>query len=139
MAVKTDMSKAYDRLEWSFLRNVMTQTGFHPVWIQWIMECVSSVSDSFLINGSAQDRVLPSRGIRQGDPLSPYLFILCSEVLSSLCRKAQEQGKLKGIKVARQAPPLNHLLFADDTMFFCNSDPGACSELINILDMYESV
>lgn len=94
MAVKTDMSKAYDRLEWSFLRDVMTQMGFHPVWVRWIMECVSSVSYSFLINGSAQGSVVPSRGIRQGDPLSPYLFILCSEVLSGLCRTLQKKGDI---------------------------------------------
>lgn len=96
MAVKTDMSKAYDRLEWSFLRDVLNQFGFHPTWVHWVMECVRSVSYSFLINGSAQGRVIPSRGIRQGDPLSPYLFILCSEVLSGLCLKAQTQGKMQG-------------------------------------------
>ncbi|XP_056850920.1 uncharacterized protein LOC130506757 [Raphanus sativus] len=137
MAVKTDMSKAYDRLEWSFLRDVMVRFGFHPTWVHWIMECVSSVSYSYLINGGAHGCVVPSRGIRQGDPLSPYLFILCSEVLSGLCSKALEQGKLCGIKVARNSPPLNHLLFADDTMFFCKSDPISCKELKNILEKYE--
>lgn len=137
MTVKTDMSKAYDRLEWSFLRDVMTRFGFHPTWVHWIMECVSSVSYSYLINGSAKGCVKPSRGIRQGDSLSPYLFILCSEVLSGLCVKAQEQGMLQGIKVARNSPSLNHLLFADDTMFFCKSKPVSCRELVNILEKYE--
>lgn len=139
MAVKTDMSKAYDRLEWSFLRNVLNQFGFHPTWIGWIMECVCSVSYSFLINGSAKGQVIPSRGIRQGDPLSPYLFILCSEVLSGLCLRAQEQGKVQGIRVARRAPALNHLLFADDTMFFCRSDQQTCRELALILERYEAI
>lgn len=94
MAVKTDMSKAYDRIEWCFLQNVLCRLGFHQKWVQWIMECVKTVSYSFLINGGAKGRVLPSRGLRQGDPLSPYLFILCSEVLSRLCRRAQEDGSL---------------------------------------------
>lgn len=138
MAVKTDMSKAYDRLEWSFLRNVLEHFGFHPTWVSWLMECVCSVSYSYLVNGSAHGRVKPSRGIRQGDPLSPYLFILCSEVLSGLCSKAQEEGRLPGIKVARNSPSLNHLLFTDDTMFFCKSDQGTCQALVTILEKYEA-
>lgn len=96
MDIKTDMSKTYDRLELRFLKKVMLQFGFHPTWVSWIMECVSSVSYSYLVNGSAQGCVKPSRGIRQGDPLSPYTFIMCSEVLSGLCTKAHAQGKLQG-------------------------------------------
>ncbi|KAG7533037.1 Reverse transcriptase zinc-binding domain [Arabidopsis thaliana x Arabidopsis arenosa] len=99
MAVKTDMSKAYDRIEWDFIKLVMEEMGFHPKWIQWILQCISTVSYSFLLNGSAQGSVIPQRGIRQGDPLSPYLFILCSEVLSGLCSKAQREGRLPGIRV----------------------------------------
>lgn len=94
MAVKTNMSKAYDRIEWDFLREVLAKLGFHEIWIEWTMECVSSVSYSFLVNGAPQGKVYPSRGLRQGDPLSPYLFILCTEVLSGLCAQAQENGSL---------------------------------------------
>ncbi|CAA7062274.1 unnamed protein product [Microthlaspi erraticum] len=88
MAVKMDMSNAYDRLEWGFIVAVMERMGFHPKWINWIFQCISTVSYTFLINGSAQGRVSPQRGIRQGDPLSPFIFILCSEVLSGLCKNA---------------------------------------------------
>ena len=69
----------------------------------------------FIINGAPQGLVTPSRGLRQGDPLSPYLFILCTEVLSGLCRRAQEQGRLPGIRVSNNSPRINHLLFVDDT------------------------
>lgn len=137
MAIKTDMSKAYDRIEWEFRRNVLVRFGFHEIWISWIMNCVTSVSYSYLINGAAQGRVHPSRGIRQGDPLSPYLFILCTEVLSGLCKKAQLRGDVVGVKVARNSPAINHLIFADDTMFFSRTDPRSCDTLVAILRRYE--
>ena len=137
MAVKTDMSKVYDRIEWSFLNKVLDRLGFHSNWITWIMECIRSVSYSFLINGAAQGKVIPSRGIRQGDPLSPYLFILCTEVLSRLCYRAMQDGSLAGVKVARNCPPINHLLFADDTMFFTKTSVACCEALKRVLSLYE--
>ena len=137
MAVKTDMSKAYDRLEWDFIKLVLQRLGFHPKVVRWIVQCVSTVTYSFLINGSPRGRVTPSCGIRQGDPLSPYLFILCSEVLSGLCNKAQEEGSLKGIRVARGTPRLNHLLFADDTMFFLRASKENADALSKLLKRYE--
>ena len=138
MAVKTDMSKAYDRLEWEFIEAVLLRMGFHSKLVNWIVQCVSSVTYSFLINGSPRERVRPSRGIRQGDPLSPYLFILCSEVLSGLCNRAQEDGSLNGIRVARGSHFINHLLFADDTMFFLQSDKTSREALKGILKRYEA-
>ena len=137
LAVKTDMSKAYDRLEWDFISTVLERLGFHHLWIGLIMQCISTVTYSFLINGSPRGKVTPSRGIRQGDPLSPYIFILCSEVLSGLCSKAQVEGRMRGFKVARGSPRINHLLFADDTMFFLNADKGSTEELKAILSRYE--
>ena len=136
MAIKTDMSKAYDRVEWDFLKAVLSKFGFHETFIAWILECVTSVSYSFLINGSPQGRVLPSRGLRQGDPLSPYLFILCTEVLSGLCKKAQVLKQLSGIRVSQNGPRVNHLLFADDTMFFAKADAKSCAKLSEILSRY---
>ena len=82
MVVKTGMSKAYDRLEWDFIALVMARLGFHRSLIGLIIQCISSVTYSFLINGLPRGKVVPSRRIRQGDPLSPYIFIMCSEVLS---------------------------------------------------------
>ncbi|WZZ24791.1 hypothetical protein YC2023_008192 [Brassica napus] len=137
MAVKTNMSKAYDRLEWSFIRAVFERLGFDEVWVNWIMQCVSTVSYSFLINDSALESVKPDRGIRQGDPLSPYIFILCGEVLSGLCHKAQLRGDITGISVARHSPRISHLLFADDTMFFLKVNAANSTALHSILHDYE--
>lgn len=137
MVIKTDMTKAYDRLEWTFIRTVLMCLGFGEKWIGWILQCITTVSYSFLINGTPRGDVRPSRGIRQGDPLSPYIFILCSEVLSGLCLKSQAEGKMVGIRVARKSPRINHLLFANDTMFFCRAKEKDCKEFLNILRMYE--
>ncbi|KAL0801475.1 hypothetical protein Bca101_056651 [Brassica carinata] len=99
MVVKTDMSKAYDRLEWSFIRKILLRFGFSSARTELIIRCCSIVSYAFLINDSTHGKVLPMRGIRQGDPLSPYIFIICSEVLSELCVQAQRSGHLTGIQV----------------------------------------
>lgn len=137
MAVKTDMSKAYDRVEWDFIEMVMKRMGFHQHWIKLVMECIKTVTYSYLINDSVYGAVKPNRGIRQGDPLSPYMFILCGEVLSGLCKAAEMEGNLKGLRVARGSPRINHLLFADDTMFFCLSTPESCQALKEVLLEYE--
>ncbi|XP_013625016.1 PREDICTED: uncharacterized protein LOC106331249 [Brassica oleracea var. oleracea] len=136
MAVKTDMSKAYDRIEWQFISDVLYRLGFHAIWINWIMQCITTVSYSYLINETVYGNVLPLRGIRQGDPLSPYVFILCGEVLSGLCREAGRKGLLQGIRVARGCPRINHLLFADDTMFFCLASQSKCEALQAVLTDY---
>lgn len=133
------MRKPYDRLEWKFIQCVLLKLEFHAKWINWIMHCVSIVTFSFLINGSPRGYVKPNRGIREGDPISPYLFIICGEVLSGLCLRAQEKGKILGIKVARGCPRVKHLLFADNTMFFYKANVKNCHELKRILTTYEEV
>lgn len=91
---------------------ILDRLGFHNYFTRLLLQCISTVKYAFLINGQAQGCVIPQRGIRQGDPLSPYIFILCGEVLSGLCRRAQENGSLPGIRVSLNSPRLNHLLFA---------------------------
>ncbi|XP_048621914.1 uncharacterized protein LOC111212914 [Brassica napus] len=137
MAIKTDMSKAYDRVEWRFISQVLKRLGFHDKWITLIMQCVTTVSYSYLINDSAYGSVIPKRRIRQGDPLSSYLFILCGQVLSGLCQKGEREGTLQGVRVARNCPRVNHLLFADETMFFCQTSKSCYTKLKTILWEYE--
>jgi len=110
-AIKLDMSKAYDKVEWTFLENMMRRMGFHLRWVQLIMKYVYSISYKIKVNDSYTHRIIPQRGLRQGNPLSPYLFILCAEGLSALLQKAEQEGKLEGIKICQRAPRVNHLFF----------------------------
>ena len=86
MALNLDMSKAYDRVEWVFLEKIIKKIGFDDKWIAFISTCIRSVSFSVMVNGEPHGLFHPNRGLRQGDPLSPYLFLLCAEGLHSLIK-----------------------------------------------------
>lgn len=107
--VKLDMSKVYDRVEWRFLHDMMVQLGFQSGWVELVMKCISSVSYRIKVNGEFPEGFKPERGLRQGDPLSPYLFPICAEGFSSLLQKAEEEGRLQGVKICRDAPSVSHL------------------------------
>jgi hypothetical protein len=120
--LKLDMSKAYDRVEWPFLEGMMKRMGFNGLFVQLVMKCVSTVSYQFRINGDLTDVVNPGRGLRQGDPISPYLFLLCAEGFSALLTKAKDDGLIRGIKLATSAPRVNHLLFTDDSLLLLEAN-----------------
>jgi hypothetical protein len=112
MAVKLDMSKAYDRMEWSLLEAAMCRLGFAPSWIQLIMTCITTVQYAMVINGEPCGHIQPERGLRQDDPISPYLFLLCVEALSALMTKANDDGILTRVPTSRGGPRISHLFFA---------------------------
>ena len=111
MALKFDMSKAYDRVEWSFLECLLRKMGFHSRWVDLMMECITTVSYFILINGEPSQTIHPSRGLRQGDPLFPYLFLLCTKGLHGLISKAATSGDIRGISICKNGPRLTHLFF----------------------------
>ncbi|KAA3486702.1 reverse transcriptase [Gossypium australe] len=117
-ALKLDMSKTYDRVEWDFLAGMMKSLGFHDDWIVLVMRCVCSVSYSISLNGMCSDWFSPSRGLRQRDPLSPYLFFICAEGFSTLLEDAKQRGPMRGATVGRERVSINHLFFADNCILF---------------------
>ncbi|XP_024199277.1 uncharacterized protein LOC112202498 [Rosa chinensis] len=119
MSHKLDMSKAYDRMEWVFLEAVLCQLGFDESWIQ------------------PRGYLAPTRGLRQGDPLSPYLFLLCTEVFSALLEYKATQGQLQGVQICSGAPTIHHLLFADDSLLFGKANLEECSHIQDVLLDYE--
>lgn len=100
------------------------------------MECVSTVRYQVLINGEPTDTITPRCRLRQGDPLSPYLFIICMEVLSWQIRDLEEAKLIKGIKIARRAPSVSHFFFADDALFFIQADKDGCNNLKATLEKF---
>jgi hypothetical protein len=119
MAVKVDMWKAYDRVEWPFLEAMMWTMGFEERWISLIMACVRSVTYSILVNGQPYGKISPFHGLCQGDPLSPYLFLIVAEGLSSLMAKEEVEKHITGVPIAACGFRLSHLFFANDSLLFC--------------------
>ncbi|XP_059066524.1 uncharacterized mitochondrial protein AtMg01250-like [Cryptomeria japonica] len=118
MVLKLDISKAYDRVNWNFLFKVLKTMGFGDKLIKLIGECISMVTYFVLFNGSPLDKFRASRGLQQGDPLSPYLFIILVEVLASNLNFMVNRGALLGIKPASTMPPNVLQQFVNDTILF---------------------
>ena len=123
MFLNIDMEKAFDKMEWDFILSIMEKLGFLSTWVNWIRLCTSSSSFSITLNGSSFGRFFPERGLRQGDPLSHFLFILGSEVLSRLLFREKALGNIKGLRISRQSSAIHHLLFVDDLLIFGKATP----------------
>lgn len=137
-AYKLDLSKAYDRVDWGFLKRLLEKLGFQSQWVQWIMTCVSSVRYSVRFNGVPSRSFSPSRGLRQGDPLSPYLFLLVADGLSTLLIHNEQLGNFQGLRVCRRAPNVSHLLFADDSLLFFKADVDQAQIIKSVITTFEN-
>ena len=131
-ALTHEMIKAYDRVDWTFMEEMLLKLGFCRRWTNWVMQCVRSVR----CNGELLEPFSPSRGLRQGDPLSPYLFLLCTEGLTALLNHAEQSGELVGVKVCRDAPSVTNLLFADDSLILMKANVQNATCLKSLLDLY---
>ncbi|XP_031099664.1 uncharacterized protein LOC116003863 [Ipomoea triloba] len=136
MIVKLDLEKAYDRLSWKFLEETLRDIGFNHNWTRNIMECVSTPRLAVLWNGQKSDWFTPQRGLRQGDSISPLLFVLCMERLSHLILDSIKQEKWKWIKICRNGPHVSHLFFADDLILFGEATMEQAVEMKKCLDAF---
>jgi len=134
MILKIDLEKAFDRLKWPFIRD--TLIFFNFLDNKLILSCISTSSISILINGSSTDIFSPSREIRQGDPMSPYIFILCMERISRSIDWQVSRANWFPIKIGRSGPKLSHLFFADDLNLFSRAKPESCLVINTILETF---
>ena len=131
------MSKAYDRVEWIFLDKIMEKLGFNYRWRGLMMQCISSITYSIRINGKSCGCIVPSRSLCQGDPLCPYLFLICAEGLSALIKMFVQRGFMEGVAICHGGPSISHLFFADDSLIFCKTSLEECDALQHVLKVYE--
>lgn len=136
MAIKLDLEKAYDRLSWEFIRSTLKETGINMSWINLIMHCVQSPCMSILWNGDRLQEFIRERGIRQGDAMSPALFVLCIEKLSQMIIRKVEAGSWKGIRLVDAGPTLSHLCFADDIVLFTEATLDQIAIIRDCLDRF---
>lgn len=122
VVVKLDMSKAYDRVSWIYLTKVLRGFGFSEIIIDMVWRLVSNNWYSILVNGQTYGFFKSSRGLKQGDPLSPTLFIISAEVLSTGLNSLHTDRQFKGYGLPKWSPEINQLSYADDTILFCSGE-----------------
>jgi hypothetical protein len=139
---KLDIEKAYDHVNWDFLLYMLRRCGFGERWCSWIAHCISSVRFSVLVNGTPAGFFGSSRGLRQGDPLSPLLFVIVMQAFSKLFSVTVQRGFLSGFSVGSSSNGvinISHLLFADDALVFCGASPEHLLYLRMFLLSFEAV
>ena len=133
---QTGPQKAYDRVSWDFIHTVLLHLGFNEVYSNWVLYCISSVTFEILVNGGKTDKFKPSRGLRQGDPLSPYLLILGQEILSRMLDHELRQSNIKGIKTSKSGPTITHVMYANDIVLFSKTTKKDAETISKILEKY---
>ena len=139
---KLDIEKVYDHVDWSFLLSIMGMMGFREKWLRWMQWCIFTTSFSVLVNKTSLGFFQSFKGLRRGDPLSPYLFVIAMEALSYILRKAVSGGFLSACKVrggGGEWAHVSHLLFVDDTLVFYGASQDQMKYLSWTLLWFEAI
>eukprot|EP00253_Pinus_taeda_P003838 PITA_03838 len=131
-----DLSKAYDRINWQYLEEILGSFGFGNRWIKWVHSLISTPNFSILVNGTPSKTFKASRGIRQGDPISPFLFILAAEGLGRYLKKERATNNIKGLRLWGNELPITHQQFVDDIMLFGEPTVKEVRNLKKVLDLF---
>lgn len=133
MTIKLDMEKAFDLMKWPFILKILSLLGVHSKWINWIEQPITTTSFSILLNGTSYGKFRPSRGLRQRDSVSSFLFIIGFEFISRLIFREESLNNLHGIKISRNGPPISH-----DIMIFCCANPKEAYYILACLNKYSA-
>ncbi|KAM6577644.1 hypothetical protein CsatB_029481 [Cannabis sativa] len=136
MMIKLDMEKAYDKMSWKFIVEVLERLKFDARFVRWVKKCIEVKRMGLLLNGTVQGVISPTCGLRQGDPLSPALFIIAADVLSRLIMAKNEAGEIAGFKVKREGPAITHLMFADDIILFGKASVKEAKSFLKCFEDY---
>lgn len=139
MVLKIDFEKAFDKVKWDFVLEVLKCMNFDQKWLEWISAIFRSSKISILVNGTPSDEFTPTQGLRQGDPLSPLLFNLVGEVLAKLLERASELHIIKGISMPNCQITVTHLQFADDVILFLHPDINSVFGIKRVLQCFQII
>lgn len=137
MVIKLDMEKAYDKMSWKFIYAVLRKFGFSEIWIDIISRLLSNVWYSIIVNGSRNGFFTSSQGLKQGDPLSPSLFIIGSEVLSRLLNNLNHNENFTSFSMNENGPQINHLAYEDDVIIFTGGNTKSIKLVMKQIKTYE--
>lgn len=134
-AVKIDVSKAFDSVQWSFILTVLEALNFPEKFIVWIKKCIELASFSIQVNGELADYFNSKRGLHQGCSLSPYPFVICMQVLSKLLDKAATERRIEYHPYCKELK-LTHICFADDVLVFSSGKKGSIEGILEVFQEF---
>lgn len=136
VGIKVDMQKVYDRMDWVVITRILIMLGFSNKFVKLVLNCISSVSMEFLLNGSIFEKIPMEKGLRQGDTLSPFLFILMAELLLECFINGRANRNSMGVKLSWLSSSISHFLFVDDILIFCIANVEEVRNVQKCLQLY---